>query len=197
MPEEDFPEVEYSRVRTFESAEVQSESVTLRGEIKTIGNFAIDEFGFVWSETKGSTRINTDRVVVGNENKVQEFEARIDRGLKDNTKYYARAYLKSGNSWVFGQEIEFISNGSKDPIIKDFNPKSGAPSEVISISGENLSYNPLVLRVRFGTLNAVILSATDTLIRVSAPEGTSSTPINISVVNKSVTTNGVFTFQNP
>ena len=163
-----------------------------------MGNSTIDEYGFVWSEIRGSTRINTDRLVVGkNINDVLEFEGTINRGLKNNTKYYARAYLKSGDSWVFGQEIEFTSNGSNDPIITDFNPKSGAPSEIVSISGENLSYNPLVLRVRFGQLNAVILSATDTLLRVSVPDGNSSTPINVSVVEKSVATSGVFTFVRP
>lgn len=69
---------------------------------------------------------------------------------------------------------------SQKPEIKSLDPTSGAMGHILTITGDNFGTDASVLSVRFGAAAANIISATNQLIEVEIPEGTTYEYVSVT-----------------
>jgi hypothetical protein len=171
---------DYTYVVTLEEKENNNSGVTLTGEIFYVAG-DIEEYGFVINMSGEPTL--DDYVVAknGNPNK-GEFSQRIGVGLEAGSLYYVRAFVRSGQQIVYGNEIIFQSEGTPMPEIYDFSPISGRAGDHITISGKNFSPYAPWNKVSFDGRPAGIVSATETSLIVVVPAIAESRDVIISII---------------
>jgi len=170
----------YPRVNTSEAFDITSEGATFRGEI-IFSSVEIKDHGFIWSD--GTTLLveYSNKISLGGGAGVGVFESRCDRSLEAGKKYYVRAYAISEDFVVYGKTVEFVSLGSKAPVVKDFFPITGTWGDTITVVGENFSNENLTNKVKFGDSNGkVVRSSKDTLL-VEVPNDLTTETSNVSV----------------
>jgi hypothetical protein len=170
---------DYTYVVTHEEKENNNSGVTLTGEIYYVAG-EIDEYGFVINMS-GEPGLD-DYVLAkeGNPGK-SEFSQRIGVGLEEGSLYYVRAFARSGQQVVYGNEIVFQSEGTPMPEIYDFSPISGRAGDHITLSGRNFSPYAPWNKVFFDDRSAGIVSATETSLVVVLPAIAESREVTISI----------------
>jgi gliding motility-associated-like protein len=80
-----------------------------------------------------------------------------------------------------GTSFTVTAPPSDPPVITTFNPASGPVGTTVTISGSNFSTNISNNIVRFGTVQAAVISATATQLTVIVPTGATTQPIYVTV----------------
>ncbi|MDR1402974.1 MAG: hypothetical protein LBJ60_04640 [Tannerellaceae bacterium] len=133
--ENNMPEVE-----TVEVSFVKDGIAMLRGNIKKIGMGAIDIFGFCYSTSQYPT-ISNRTSIISNEGQIEGPFSGSIVGLRGNTTYYARAFLRNTSGLVaYGEQI--IVN--TDPIFVQMASFTGddvrKPNSSVSFSIDPIGY---------------------------------------------------------
>ncbi len=132
---------EYPIVITEEVTNVNETGVDFVGTIKATGQPSDRvEFGFVWSvDSKEPTLSNAQviRLSVINGNRIT---VRISNDLRKNEKYVVRAFYKNAKWTVYGNIVNFNSQGSLTQTIKNVQPMSGFNGDMFIISGDNFGF---------------------------------------------------------
>ena len=138
---------------------VDQNGVAFIGEIADVGHLSITGHGFIWS--KGSTidSINLFSQAINGAATIGEFELTVSSDLQENEKYTVRPYVETENLIVLGNSISFQSQGSLQPIIEDFFPKSGSSADTITITGSNFSAAKNRTGILLGKDSATVISA--------------------------------------
>src|SRR5688572_25269435 len=118
----EFPRSPYPRIETLPVTNVSSTSVTFRGNLLQLSDQPAVDHGFVWGFTKSVTLITGAEGVLrlGPTNAVGEFDGEVVSGLYKDTTYYVRAFVATEKYKVYGDAVEFTSNGSTPPVIDQF-----------------------------------------------------------------------------
>jgi hypothetical protein len=184
--EEETTPREYPRVSTVEAGDITSDGVTFKGDI-IFSSVEIKDHGFVWSDVLGPLVSSANKISLGSKPGTGPFEGRGDRSLEDGKKYFVRAYAISDDFVVYGNTVEFVSLGSKAPVVKDFFPATGTWSDTVTVVGENFSDQNRTNVVKFGQNTAsVIRSNKDTLLAIVPGDLTShQTKLTVSVAGNS------------
>jgi hypothetical protein len=144
---------QYPMVLTRDVTNVQSEGVTLNGEFKNVGYSNVTEYGFVFS-TFDPDLENSSSLIISPEAKNGLFSGSIEQGIAGNIKYHVRAFAKTEKQIIYGNRVEFFSQGSKfnpwDLILQAdisgwhdaFSSSSNELGFIIFQSGDFYSYNP-------------------------------------------------------
>jgi len=170
----------YPRVNTVEVSNITSEGATFKGEI-IFSSVEIKDHGFVWSAGTSLLLQYANKISLGPKAGTGVFQATGDRSLEQGKKYYVKAYAISEDFIVYGKTVEFISLGSKAPVIKDFFPVTGTWGDTITVVGENFSDDNSINKVKFGEASGrVVRSGKDTL-RVEVPNNLTTESSNLSV----------------
>ena len=154
---------EYPIITTLGVTEINAEGVRFNGRFASLGTSVIVDYGFLWSNHQGFDISNSNKVVL-HEVK-NSFSARIESTLKPSVTYYVRAFATTETSLVYGDRVEFRSQGSKGPEIHSFFPASGSWGDTLTILGNNFSYLKKENICFLGSLKMEALSATDSLLR--------------------------------
>lgn len=172
----------YPRVLTIEAFNVTSEGASLKGQI-TFSSVQIKDHGFVLSDQLHPLIGVATTISNGPGTGTGIFEARFERGLEEGKKYYFRAYAVSEDFVVYGNTVEFISLGSKAPILKDFFPIQGTWGDTITIIGENFSDISSDNKIKFGEVTTTPFRSTkDTLYtRVPGEVAIEKTTVSVSM----------------
>ena len=101
------------RVETRDVTEINLTSALLSGELKFNGNDKSTTVGFCWSENSQPTLSNNHKEVSYTSN---IFKHQV-YNLKDETKYYVRAYAQNKIGIVYGEEKSFTTNATSLPTI--------------------------------------------------------------------------------
>ncbi len=101
------------KVETRDVTEINLTSALLSGELKFNGNDKSTTVGFCWSESSQPTLSNNHKEVSYTSN---IFKHQVSN-LKDETKYYVRAYAQNKIGIVYGEEKSFTTNATSLPII--------------------------------------------------------------------------------
>lgn len=129
----------------------------------------VSDHGFLWLEQSSPIFENADRISLGPKTAPGPFEALCERGLTKGKKYYVRGYLVSENKVVYGNTVEFVSMGSKPPVLADFNPKIASWGDTITLTGESFSTMSAKSIIKFNAATATFVSASTNVIRVKVP----------------------------
>ncbi len=102
------PEVSIVHIKTIDAIEYVKGGIVLQGEIKAENENrnSLVSLGFCYSEEKNPTV--SDLVNLSIERKWGDFSVTLT-SLKEDTKYYARAFASNSYGVVYGDEISFIS----------------------------------------------------------------------------------------
>ena len=172
---------DYPRVRTLSINDVNEEGANAKGEIFYAGSSKITDYGFIWSRIQTLDPIYSDFVSLGTTSGTQEFDYQINSGLVSGQKYYVSAYVKSENHTVYGNVLEFTSEGSKKPEILDFYPKEGQVGDTITITGTYFTRNQGTMIVRFEEKAALRVYSSQDTLKVKVPIGLPDKPVYISI----------------
>lgn len=100
-------------VQTDEITDVQLTTALLNGNLIFNGNDTATILGFCWGKTPQPTISNNQKQVTTNSN---NFAYQLSN-LKDETKYYVRAYAKNKIGVAYGDEKAFTTNSAIKPTI--------------------------------------------------------------------------------
>lgn len=144
--EDDYPfSKPYPVIETNETAQVDQRGVTISANLLSRGNQEITDFGFMW-EGKG---IKYQYSLLG-KTSLDDFKLYITSDLNKGTEYTYRAYAKTADLLLLGNEARFISNGTEAPEIHSFYPRTARRGDLISIRGKNFSVGEYRLDVLVG-----------------------------------------------
>lgn len=95
----------YPRVHTLPVNGITKDGATFFGEIYSLGTENITEHGFVWG-TGSDPKYNYDnKVLLGETDKTGGFEAEILTTLAIGSNYHVRAFVKTDEHIVYGQNL--------------------------------------------------------------------------------------------
>lgn len=171
----------YPRLKTLPVSEITTEGARFNAEIIFRGDFDVINYGFVWSESENPTIENSDRVVYATNIQSDNYSEAIETTLKENVSYFVRAFIETNNYIVYGENVSFISLGSKAPEVFSFSPITGTWGDTINIIGNNFSYIEENNKVELGELIAQVISSTDSTLSVLVPAKKNEDIVNLKV----------------
>jgi N-acetylneuraminic acid mutarotase len=168
--DDDITSREYPRLKTLPVSEITTEGAKFNAEIVSRDNFEIINYGFVWSENENPILESSNRVIYSKNIQSHKFSEIIETTLKEEASYFVRAFVKTHDFVVYGENVEFLSLGSKAPKIFNISPLEGTVGDTISIAGSNLSYLNHTNEVSFNNIKAQVISSSDSILSVLVPE---------------------------
>jgi N-acetylneuraminic acid mutarotase len=137
-------------------------------DITDLGQQDILKYGFVWSNKPNPTIQNNCKLFEDKPTK-GIYSYKVQSGLAKGETYYVRAYIRTTQHDIYGNEKSFISLGSLSPILHSVSPNKGYANTKVVIEGKNFGTNIHDITVKFGDVLAEIDSVTDTFISVKSP----------------------------
>jgi N-acetylneuraminic acid mutarotase len=161
---------DYPRLKTLSVSEITSEGARFNAEIIFRGSFEVVNYGFVWGESENPTIDNNDRVVYSENIQSEKFSGIIETTLKEEVSYFVRAFVETNDFIVYGENVDFLSLGSKAPTIQSLSPNFGKVRDTISVIGKNFSYLNEKNAIFFNDFPSKIVASSDSLIKVIIPD---------------------------
>ena len=173
-------------ITTSSILDITEEGVMISADIQENGLFEILDHGFVYSTEGVANEAEMNRISLGALSGKYSFSSMIERDLVSGKKYIVKAYVKTKNRTVYGNEVSFISKGAKSPVIKSILPGTAYIGDTVKISGKFFSTQNKGNIVYFGNDLAITVSSNDSVVKVIVPDlSESATPqIKISVAEK-------------
>ena len=191
----DFPELE-----TLKVSDISANGAKFNAQISNRGNSTVISYGFVWSETLNPSLSGSDKIVYSGNIESNKFSATISTTLKEGVIYHVRSFVITEKYTVYGDDVTFLSLGSKSPEFISFLPLKGTWGDTVRIKGRNFSYVAEKNSVLFGELAAKIISANDTLLTTLVPEAKNideAVNLRVSVVGNSSVSQELFRYLIP
>jgi hypothetical protein len=155
---------DYPTVTTTEATNIDVNGVTLNAIVNSSGTQAITDYGFIVTSNDVQNEYS-----LGNSLKKSSFETRITSDLDSGVVYRYKAFMRTKNNLVLGNELEFLSKGSGEIIITGMNPTEGFKSTTVKISGQNFSKNKNNTKVFVNNQSATIVSTTENDVEFIIP----------------------------
>jgi len=181
-------EREYPRIEILNNVKQDDSGITFSGTFITEGSEPVIDKGFVWIlqpyffNPRGKPSIAGARISAGPGYASEAFSAQSNSDFISGNNYYVRAYAKTENHMVYSVGISFQCSYNKPSAeILDFVPAQAMWRDTITIKGKHLSFIQENLSIRFGTMDARILSSTDSSIVVIVPKVRNQPEVTISL----------------
>lgn len=189
---------EFPQVEIIDEVIQDENGITFTANIISEGNSPIIEKGFVWDR---STPTLSDSKAICNSKSINigNFSATSKIDFQLSQTYYVKAYIQTEDFLVLSEPFIFESNfESPYPVINTINPNHGTYNDIIEIHGNYFSFKNDNLEVYFNGKKAIIVSHTDSLIKIRVPQLSSPTrvTIRVSVLGKVSVSGGGFDYQN-
>lgn len=160
----------HPKVETYAPVEVTEQGAILEGEILTTGNEAILEHGFVYGQMSWPTIEEADKVSLGALDKPIKFQGTANHNLEKDKKYNVRAYARTTNHLVYGNQTSFISKGGAVTKLKSFFPAEGVVGDTVYLIGEGFSTASAQNSVSFNQALAMVVKASSDTLAVIVPK---------------------------
>ncbi len=160
----------YPRLKTLPVSEITSQGAKFNAEITFRADFEVISYGFVWSESENPTIESSDRVIYSENIQSDKFSEIIETTLKEEVSYFVRGFVETNDYIVYGENVDFLSLGSKAPFLQSLIPNIGNARDTISVTGRNFSYLNEKNAIFFNDLPGKIIVSSDTSIRVIVPD---------------------------
>lgn len=144
---------EYPVIETQAVSVIDSDGVTFHGEFVDIGLSPITEYGFVFSTFEPSIE-NSDTLIIASDATGGAFSKSTSENIAGNILYNVKAFAKTDNHVIYGNNVEFLSKGSKfnpwdlvlQPDINGWHDTHGTSGKglgfILFQSNDFYSYNP-------------------------------------------------------
>lgn len=123
--------------------------------------------------------------------------------LRTNIPYRLRAFVETDNNRFYSPIIDFLSLGSKPPVLEQMNPTTGKSGDTLSLIVKEFGIDPTANQVAFNESFAEIISKDDSLWKVIVPVLPPSDPffqtgeVDVFVTKYNLTSNSLpFDLQN-
>jgi hypothetical protein len=172
---------EYPRVRTLPVTNITEEGAVFSAEVYEAGNVEISEHGFAFGLIAAHPEYGNN-ISMGELGSSVTFSFNVTSSLIKGEKYYVAAFVKSGEYTVYGNILEFVSQGSHGPEITGFSPERVICGDTIIVRGEYFSPTGSDNHVMIGNVAARVCEpVSDSLLYVVVPFNVSGTENLISV----------------
>lgn len=190
---------DFPRLRTLPVSNISAAGATFSAEIGYRGDFEVLNYGFVWRARRGDPALPDDaRVIFTGDIQAQQFSSEITVSLQTGVTYNVRAFIQTNDYLVYGNNIQFQSLGGNGPDIQALRPASGTIGDTIDILGNQFSHLENLNKVFFDDKEAVLLSYTDTLLKVIVPEiEKAEVKVSVSILGNKADFDGVFLTTTP
>ncbi len=113
--------------------------IEFRANITSLGNQAVLDCGFVWSDELGYFSIlDSKHISHGAPKSTGEYSEKVTTGFPPDVKdYYVKAYLKTEQTIVYGEQVRFDAPNNAYPIIDSISLPIVFPGDTILIYGKN------------------------------------------------------------
>jgi hypothetical protein len=138
----------------------------------------ISEYGFLISQFENPAFENS-RIIESDGLDTNMFTQTVEDDLDFNKEYYAVAYIKQVEKYVYTKAVSFVSTGSKTPEIRAIS--QAHIGDTLEIRGVNFTALPNRIKVLFDEEQSVVLESSDTIIRCVVPETLKRYDPNVSV----------------
>ncbi len=188
----------FPSLKTLAVSDISEDGATFNAEITFRENFRILSYGFVWSEKKNPKIENSEKIIYSENLQNNTFFARISTRLKQGINYHVRPFIETQSHRVYGQDVIFLSLGSKAPQIEMAEPITGTIGDTIKIFGQNFSFFNDINNVFFGDIKAKTIFSNDTLIIAIVPSmEISESLISVSIHGNRATLKEIFHILSP
>lgn len=163
--------------------EISENGVFVTAKLSHEENYEITDYGLVFCSDNQNDESNYDHINLGKFSGGNSFRLLIDRNLKRDVFYLVKAFIKIKDKTIYSNEVSFLSLGANAPVIENFIPKSAYYNDTIVITGKHFSTRNFDNLLYFGTLQARVISSSDTRLKVLVPNIIESmaVPLRISV----------------
>lgn len=152
-------------VETVMATVLQDGGVRLFGRIYNLNVASIH--GFVISKYQGGTSNVSNNIIMTNYSMVDgQYSIDFGNGLEAGKTYYYNAILDFEGTYLLGEEMSFVSNGSISPIINEITPLIAHVGDTITITGKYFSDE---FSVYFNDREANLLIQSDSLTQAIVP----------------------------
>jgi hypothetical protein len=140
---------------------ITDQGVTLNAELLNLGSEGVADHGFVYRDAPHPTLVQSEQISLGVTSQKGMYSEIANRNLVNGKKYYVRAYAKSKSNGiiVYGEEVQFISQGGSAPLLLDFFPKQGFVQDTLIIKGTGFSNVTFGNMVSIGGIGSLVLKA--------------------------------------
>jgi hypothetical protein len=183
---------EYPYVIT-NSPSVYSEGAEFSADLISIGNQKILKYGFVWG-TESNPTIQDSKRLFDEKASKGVYSCNVNSGLAKGQTYYVRAYILTDQYEVYGNVKSFSSQGSLPPVINDFEPKFGPIGTEVVIAGRNFGSSKNSNTVKFGSIKAIIVSASENSIVVIITQLTKPEKVQITIETAGMSVTSRYSF---
>lgn len=164
--------------------EITEEGVTMNAAFFERGDWEVERYGFQWFDPNHDGWIsNPLQMYFMGDIKDETFSMRVEVALEEDRNYGCRAFIKTKDQYIYGNELIFRSKGSNGPELYDFSPGSGVLGDTITITGRYFARPGIALEVLFDNTRAEIVERRSSTLRVLVPElKPASSTISVSVL---------------
>lgn len=138
--QEEIQPLQYPRFSVALIQEISENGVQLGANVYEIGSQEVIEYGFAYSKTNISPRVDFDDFVSAKGKPEEYFELFANHSMNVGDKYYVVAYLKTSELVVYSEAQEFVSQGAKGFVIESVEwPDVIYKNQSVTIKGKRLS----------------------------------------------------------
>ena len=117
--------------------EIQGDSIKLVGEIISLSNDKIIEFGFVMDKSQMPGYNTADSIFLINQTpQLGVFSHSIINSIEKETIFNIRFFAKTISDFFYGDTIVLHGNGKIVPVLTEFAPKIGLDGDLVKIYGK-------------------------------------------------------------
>lgn len=156
-------------LRTLAVSDNNEEGVTMNGDLFFRGEGTIVEYGFVWSRNEDPTLENSHVLSESGDFDGGPFSLRTIGFLREEIRYYMRAFIRTNDIIVYGDIRQFTSNSTSQAVIQSFYPLKGSWGDSLYIKGSFFTYTRNY-RLFLGGRELVKISIDDSLLVYRIPK---------------------------
>ena len=151
-------------VVTLGSSNINAFSVTLEGDITSIGEAPITGHGHCWALNSGPT-LSDDKVLLGS-GALGSFTSNVSN-LNSNTTYYYRAYATNIFGTVYGTTYTFTTQAPPPPSDPCYITGTSSPNTILTLipSSNTYSFGDVIsVNVNWGSQSSIFLYENEALV---------------------------------
>ena len=173
----------YPAIDTHSVTGISGNGATFNAEILNLGVAGIIDHGFVYGEFPPSLNLS-NRISLGAITQKGSFSVMATQNLINGKRYYVRAYAITQNQSfiVYGQQVEFLSEGGALPQILDFTPKEGSIGDTVILRGSGFNTILNGNKVFIGPFSSTVIKATSDSIWCVVPTATAAGANDLTLI---------------
>ncbi|MCO4293908.1 IPT/TIG domain-containing protein [Solitalea sp. MAHUQ-68] len=187
---------QHPKLQTLDFIAISPTKVKVKGNIVSVGDFDVSDYGFVYGVNPNVDITSGTRVSLGKDVSEGEINQEIGNITVSNSYYYntlyIRMYLTNKNGTAYGQvlsvQLPSISTSS-------LYPNSGKVGDLITINGNFYTSNKDEVTVTFNNVKATVTETTPSKIIVQVPSGVNGTydvQVAVTIGSQKITTSSYF-----